>query len=154
MLLGLKDEKLKPPGPGETSPESISAMKTPTSMIASASITLIESAIPNSVNSVTQITRIAKIDPPRDVPAVLRLQRVVHERAGERADDADRDRVVQEVQPRREPAEARTDRAADVEEVAAGAGELLGELGQDDRDAEADDAAEQVRDRRRHDRRS
>ncbi len=61
MLFGLKELKLNPPGPGEMSPENISAMKTPTSMIASASITLIESATPNSVNSVTQITRMAKI---------------------------------------------------------------------------------------------
>src|SRR5947209_17641955 len=61
MLLGLKDEKLKPPLPGDARPEIISTTKTPTSMTASASITFTESARPNTVNSVTQATRTRKM---------------------------------------------------------------------------------------------
>ncbi len=61
MLFGLKDEKLKPPEPGETIPETISATKIATSSTASVSITFTDRAIPNSVNAVTQSTRIAKM---------------------------------------------------------------------------------------------
>ena len=50
---------MKPPEPGDTRPEIISATKTPTSTAESVSMTLTESASPNSVNTVTQMTRIA-----------------------------------------------------------------------------------------------
>ena len=39
-------------------------------------MTFTDRAIPNSVNAMTQTTRIGEDDPPRDVPAVLGLQRV------------------------------------------------------------------------------
>ena len=86
---------------------------------------------------------------PVEVPAVLRLERVAQQRSRERADGADRDRVVQEVDPRGQPAGARADRLAHVQEVAAGTCQVLRELRQHHGDAEADHAADHVRDRRR-----
>jgi len=52
-LSGFSDEKLKPPGPGWAKPESASAKKIPTSSPPSRSIAFAESAIPNSVKTVT-----------------------------------------------------------------------------------------------------
>ena len=77
---------LKPPGPGETRPEITSARKTPTSTAASVSIDLHRQRDPEQRERRHADDEDDEDDPPRDVPAVLRLQRVVHERAGERAD--------------------------------------------------------------------
>ena len=44
-------------------------------------MTFTDSAIPNSVNADHADDEDGEDDPPRDVPAVLGLQRVVHERA-------------------------------------------------------------------------